>query len=107
MSDKLQFVVIVVSTQVGCGEGSSTNCKVCRTFWSTMAGDKRKLDITTQLVHSGERTEPLSGQPTSTPIYASTTFTYGSMEEIDRVFAGDQPGYIYTRYGNPTVTVLE
>ena len=72
-----------------------------------MAGDKKKLDITTHLVHSGERTEPPSGQPTSTPIYASATFTYGSMEEIDRVFAGDQPGYIYTRYGNPTVTVFE
>jgi cystathionine beta-lyase/cystathionine gamma-synthase len=72
-----------------------------------MAGDIKKLDITTQLVHSGERKEPPCGQPTSTPIYASATFTYGSMEEIDRVFAGDQPGYIYTRYGNPTVTVFE
>jgi cystathionine beta-lyase/cystathionine gamma-synthase len=72
-----------------------------------MPSDKEKLDITTQLVHAGERTAPPSGQPTSTPIYASATFTYGSMEEIDRVFAGDQPGYIYTRYGNPTVTVFE
>jgi cystathionine beta-lyase/cystathionine gamma-synthase len=72
-----------------------------------MAGDKEKLDIATQLVHSGARTETPSGQPTSTPIYASATFTYGSMEEIDRVFAGDQPGYIYTRYGNPTVKVFE
>jgi len=71
-----------------------------------MTHDKDKLDMATQLVH-GERTEPPTGQPTSTPIYASATYTYGSMEEIDRVFAGDLPGYIYTRYGNPTVTVLE
>jgi cystathionine beta-lyase/cystathionine gamma-synthase len=71
-----------------------------------MAGAKNKLDITTELVHAGERTEPPSGQPTSTPIYASATFTYESMEEIDQVFAGDKPGYIYTRYGNPTVNAF-
>ena len=28
------------------------------------------------------------------------------MAEIDRVFAGEQPDYIYTRYGNPTVNAL-
>jgi cystathionine beta-lyase/cystathionine gamma-synthase len=71
-----------------------------------MAGTKDKLDITTQLVHAGERTEPPAGQPTSTPIYASATFTYESMEEIDQVFAGEKPGYIYTRYGNPTVNAF-
>src|SRR6267143_52195 len=71
-----------------------------------MAGDKDNLDITTQLVHSGERTGSPSGQPTSTPIYASSTYTYESMEEIDQVFAGDKPGYIYTRYGNPTVNAF-
>lgn len=72
-----------------------------------MAGDKKDLDITTQLVHAGERTEPPTGQPTSTPIYASATYTYESMEEIDQVFAGDKQGYIYTRYGNPTVSAFE
>src|SRR6266480_6385877 len=71
-----------------------------------MADYRDNLDITTQLVHAGERTEPPAGQPTATPIYASATYTYGSMEEIDRVFAGDQPDYIYTRYGNPTVNAF-
>lgn len=71
-----------------------------------MAGDKDNLDITTQLVHGGERTEPPAGQPTSTPIYASATYTYDSMAAIDRVFAGEQPDFIYTRYGNPTVNAL-
>src|SRR5713226_4245896 len=41
------------------------------------------------------------------PIYASSTFTYDSMEDIDRVFAGEKPGYVYARYGNPTVAALE
>src|SRR6266850_1173557 len=72
----------------------------------TMAGDKDNLDITTQLVHAGERTGSPAGQPTSTPIYASSTYTYESMAEIDQVFAGDKQGYIYTRYGNPTVNAF-
>src|SRR5438552_11173583 len=71
-----------------------------------MDGDKDNRDITTQLVHAGESAEPPDGQPTSTPIYASATFTYESMTEIDQVFAGDRPGYIYTRYGNPTVNAF-
>ena len=72
-----------------------------------MGGDKDNLDISTRLVHAGERSGAPSGQPTSTPIYASSTYTYESMDEIDKVFGGEKPGYIYTRYGNPTVTALE
>ena len=71
-----------------------------------MAGDKDKLDISTQLVHAGERTDAPAGQPTSLPIYASATYTYESMTEIDQVFAGDKAGFIYTRYGNPTVNAF-
>jgi cystathionine gamma-synthase/methionine-gamma-lyase len=72
-----------------------------------MAEQKDNLDIATQLVHAGQSSKPPTGQPTSTPIYASATYTYESMDEIDKVFAGEIPGYIYTRYGNPTVAVLE
>ena len=72
-----------------------------------MTDDARKLDITTKLVHAGERQPLPGGQPVSTPIYATSTFTYGSMQEIDKVFSGEQPGYVYTRHGNPTLAALE
>ena len=62
-----------------------------------MSADKNKYDIETDLVHLGERGAASPGQPTSTPIYASSTYTYESMEEIDKVFAGELPGYIYAR----------
>jgi cystathionine gamma-synthase/methionine-gamma-lyase len=68
---------------------------------------KKGLGINTQLVHAGERGAPPQGKPVSTPIYATATFTYDSMAEVDQVFAGEQQGYIYTRYGNPTVAALE
>jgi cystathionine gamma-synthase/methionine-gamma-lyase len=64
-------------------------------------------DIKTKLVHAGERQPPPEGQPVATPIYASATFTYDSMQEIDQVFGGEKAGYIYTRYGNPTIGALE
>jgi cystathionine gamma-synthase/methionine-gamma-lyase len=66
-----------------------------------------KRDITTKLVHSGERRALPDAMPVSTPIYASATFTYDSMEEIDQVFSGEKQGFIYTRYGNPTTAALE
>src|SRR5689334_18978402 len=72
-----------------------------------MSDQTKKRDIATQLVHAGERQPPPDGQPVATPIYASATFTYQSMQEIDQVFAGEKSGYIYTRYGNPTVGALE
>jgi cystathionine beta-lyase/cystathionine gamma-synthase len=67
----------------------------------------RTHDIKTKLVHAGERRGLPEAQPVATPIYASATFTYDSMAEIDRVFSGEKQGFIYTRYGNPTTAALE
>jgi cystathionine beta-lyase/cystathionine gamma-synthase len=72
-----------------------------------MTDENKKRDITTRLVHAGERQASPEGQPVATPIYASATFTYETMQEIDQVFSGEKTGYIYTRYGNPTTAALE
>src|SRR5881394_168855 len=72
-----------------------------------MSDQKTNFDISTELIHRGERRALLEGQPTSTPIYAAATYTYESMDEMDKVFGGEIPGYVYTRYGNPTVAAFE
>jgi cystathionine beta-lyase/cystathionine gamma-synthase len=72
-----------------------------------MAEPKKTLDIETEVVHAGERQRVPAGLPTATPIYAAATYTYESMDEMDKVFGGELPGYVYTRHGNPTVAVLE
>jgi cystathionine gamma-synthase/methionine-gamma-lyase len=72
-----------------------------------MADQKNDLDIATLLVHQGERKGKLAAEPVATPIYASSTFTYESMAEIDQVFAGTKTGFVYTRHGNPTVAAFE
>lgn len=68
---------------------------------------EKDRDITSKLVHGGERQSLPDAQPVTTPIYASATFTYDSMQEIDQVFSGEKQGFIYTRYGNPTIAALE
>lgn len=72
-----------------------------------MSQSKEGRNITTQLVHAGERQPPPRGLAVSTPIYATSTFTYETMAEVDRVFSGKDAGYVYTRYGNPTTGALE
>jgi len=42
-----------------------------------------------------------------TPIYASSTYTFESAEQAIAVFKGDEKGYIYGRWGNPTITEAE
>src|SRR5215203_706403 len=67
----------------------------------------RDLSIKTKLVHAGERREPPVGKPVATPIYATSTYTYGSMADMDAVFTGEGGDYIYSRYGNPTVAAVQ
>jgi cystathionine gamma-synthase/methionine-gamma-lyase len=42
-----------------------------------------------------------------TPIHPSVTYRYPSMDALDEVFAGTREGYVYARYGSPTLTALE
>src|SRR5918911_796920 len=68
----------------------------------------------TRAVHAGEqRWGNRNGRvgesfcPMSTPVYLSTTFAHENVEQTDRVLGGEEPGYSYARYGNPTVTAFE
>ena len=45
--------------------------------------------------------------PISTPIYASTTFSHPNLETTDRILGGEEQGYSYARYDNPTVRAFE
>jgi cystathionine beta-lyase/cystathionine gamma-synthase len=65
------------------------------------------LSFATQAVHAGERAPKPDFMPVNTPIYQSASFVYDAIETMDAIFGGERPGYVYTRYGNPTVTALE
>ena len=61
----------------------------------------------TRAVHAGERTTQSKARPVTTPIVASVSYTYESMDELDAVFGNTQPGFIYSRYTSPTVAAFE
>ena len=42
-----------------------------------------------------------------TPIYASSTYIFDDAEQGMRRFTGEENGYIYSRWGNPTMTEAE
>ena len=63
--------------------------------------------ISTRAVHAGERIPLPVERSTTTPIFSTTTFIHPEMESLDAVFAGEQPGYSYSRHGNPTIRALE
>jgi methionine-gamma-lyase len=60
----------------------------------------------TLAVHAGESPCRATGA-LDTPIYQSTTFVSADADEMAAVYGGEKPGYMYTRYGNPTVHALE
>jgi cystathionine gamma-synthase/methionine-gamma-lyase len=67
----------------------------------------RAFHLATRAAHAGTPSVAGDFLSTVTPIHPSVTYIYGRMEELDEVFAGTRPGYVYTRHGNPTVAALE
>lgn len=72
------------------------------------------MKIQSRAVHAGDRKRP--GQrsakradftPSTTPIYLSSTYFYPQAETIDKIFGGEDQGYTYCRFDNPTVAALE
>lgn len=68
---------------------------------------EEKVKLHTKVVHAGDRGRNGAHVPVTTPIYASSSFFYDSMEQLDRVFGGEEKGYNYSRYDNPTNAALE
>ena len=65
------------------------------------------MQIQTRAVHVGDRKKPGPAIPVTTPIYTAASYFYEDMEQLDRIFAREEPGYCYSRYDNPTNVALE
>jgi len=44
---------------------------------------------------------------TGEPIFMTSGFVYDSAEAAEARFRNEQPGYVYSRFGNPTVSIFE
>jgi len=68
--------------------------------------DTDPLGFATRAIHHGY--DPLEHDGALIPpVYLTSTYAFRSVEEGQRRFRGEEPGYIYSRVGNPTVAVLE
>ena len=59
----------------------------------------------TRLVRGGLARSPYG--EIAEPIYLTQSFAYDTAEAADARFSGADPGFIYARYGNPTVKMFE
>jgi methionine-gamma-lyase len=67
----------------------------------------QKLGPQTVAIHGGEPKRHGVGGPVGTPICRTSTFTFSSTAEMKLWAEGKSKAYIYTRYGNPTLSVAE
>lgn len=78
---------------------------------STDANERRPepaaRGFSSRAVHSGERGPRPDFTPTVAPIYPATAFVYDDTDTLDAIFGNERPGYVYTRYANPTTVALE
>ncbi|WP_305857171.1 methionine gamma-lyase [Balneatrix alpica] len=65
-----------------------------------------EMGFATRAIHLGYDSQQHDGALTP-PIYMTSTFAFDSVEQGGARFAGEQPGYIYSRLGNPTQSLLE
>jgi methionine-gamma-lyase len=67
----------------------------------------RKAGPQTLAIHAGEPPRHGVNTGVGTSICRSSTFTFSSTEEMKEWAEGKNSAYIYTRYGNPTLSIAE
>ncbi len=67
--------------------------------------DPRTLRPATQLVHGGSLRSEF--EETSEALFLTQGYLYDTMEQAEARFKGDEPGFIYSRFANPTVAMFE
>jgi O-succinylhomoserine sulfhydrylase len=70
-----------------------------------MAEDPRDWEVETRLVRGGMARSPYG--EISEALFLTQSFAYDSAGAADRRFSGDEPGFIYQRFGNPTTQIFE
>ncbi|AAK78087.1 O-acetylhomoserine (thiol)-lyase [Clostridium acetobutylicum] len=63
------------------------------------------MKFSTKLIHGNYNLENTGA--TNVPIYMSNAYAHSSPQELENVFKGKFPGYVYSRFSNPTVLEFE
>jgi len=71
----------------------------------TSDSSKRNWRARTSAVHGGTLRTPFG--ETSEALFLTSGYVYDSMEAAERRFKNEEPGFVYSRFSNPTVRMLE
>ncbi|MEK7363737.1 MAG: PLP-dependent transferase, partial [candidate division NC10 bacterium] len=55
----------------------------------------------------GGRDVPSASRPLTPPLYQTNVFVFDSMAQVEAVWEGKEPGFVYGRYGTPNHAMLE
>jgi cystathionine beta-lyase/cystathionine gamma-synthase len=69
--------------------------------------DLPRRAFATRAVHAGERAPHPDYTPVVGPIHPTVGYLYDSLDDLDAIFATTREGYVYPRYGSPTVAAFE
>ena len=67
--------------------------------------DPQQWELATRLIRGGLMRTPFG--ETAEALFLTQSFVYDSAESADARFSGEQPGFVYSRYANPTVKMFE
>lgn len=67
--------------------------------------DFSKLGYNTRILHAGHKVDPTTGSH-NMPIYQTSTFVFEDADQGAARFGGTDPGYKYSRLGNPNTDAL-
>src|SRR4051812_32863232 len=70
-----------------------------------MSASAKKYRTETRLVHAGTLRSPFG--ETSEALFLTQGYVYESSLQAEKRFKGEDPGYQYSRFSNPTVTMFE
>ena len=69
------------------------------------ASVERRYRPETRLIHAGTMRSQFG--ETSEALFLTQGFVYDSAEQCEARFKGEEPGYLYSRFSNPTVSMFE
>ena len=112
MRPEARVLTELLYAPIFCSEGATTyDCLPLSqvnysTIKSRFMSDKNFCkDISSVAVHCGSQQ---NGEKAHLmPVYATSVFTFDSVEQGMNRFSGTEPGYIYSRFGNPTTTAAQ
>ena len=78
---------------------------ICPVWMNIMASDKKNWRPRTQAVRGGTNRTPFG--ETSEALFLTSGYVYDNAEQAEARFKGEDEGFIYSRFGNPTVAMFE